>query len=130
VSEEKLSISLTKGITFYYNQVVDRVHGTLKDRLKPMRGFKNDESTSEWLDGYVVNYNFCRTHSAIGKTPAQAAGIEMKGWKQLIQKSQAEKTIQEVSEKRQSDPNGGKGQMTSRRALVTLPDGVWKIIDE
>ncbi|MDA4116265.1 MAG: IS6 family transposase [Thaumarchaeota archaeon] len=78
------------------NNIVERVHGTLKDRIKPMRGLKNPKNL---LEGYVVNYNFCRTHSVIGKTPAQAAGIEMKGWKQLIQNATAEKTIQEVAQK-------------------------------
>jgi len=78
------------------NNIVERLHGTLKDRLRPMRGLKNLESSEELLTGYVVDYNFCRTHSAIGKTPAQAAGIEVKGWKQLIENAQVVATKEEI----------------------------------
>lgn len=83
------------------NNIVERSHGTLKDRLKPMRGLKNIESTQELLSGYVVNCNFCQTHSAIGKTLAQAAGIEVKGWKQLIQNAMAQRTFEEVRDRQE-----------------------------
>jgi len=79
------------------NNVVERLHGTLKDRLKPMRGLKGEKAASELLDGYVINYNYCRKHQTINKTPAEAAGIqEMKGWKQLIEKATESKTQQEI----------------------------------
>ncbi len=53
-----------------------------------MRGLKNDESSQELLDGYIINYNFCRKHSVVNATPAEKAGLqEVKGWKQLIEKS-------------------------------------------
>jgi len=75
------------------NNIVERLHGTLKDRTKPMRGLKNDESAQELLDGYIINYNFCRKHSAIKTTPAKMAGLqEVQGWEQLIEKSQQHKT--------------------------------------
>ena len=32
------------------NNVVERLHGTLKDRLKPLRGLKSEETTKIWLD--------------------------------------------------------------------------------
>jgi transposase-like protein len=81
------------------NNIVERLHGTIKDRLKPMRGLKHTDSAKRLLNGYVAHYNFCRTHSSIGTTPAQAAGLEVKGWKQLIEKAQAVKTTEEVQEK-------------------------------
>jgi putative transposase len=81
------------------NNIVERLHGTLKDRIRPMRGLKNVEASKELLTGYVVNYNFCRTHSGIGKTPAQAAGIDLKGWKQLIERAQETKTKEEVKQR-------------------------------
>ncbi|HEY4699460.1 MAG TPA: DDE-type integrase/transposase/recombinase [Nitrososphaerales archaeon] len=62
------------------NNIIERKHGTLKDRLRPARGLKHDETAKVWLDGYIINYNFCRTHKAIGKTPAQSAGLNIKGW--------------------------------------------------
>lgn len=81
------------------NNIVERLHGTLKDRLRPMRGLKNDSAASELLDGYVINYNYCRKHSSIGMTPAQAAGINVKGWKQLIENAQVKQTEKEIQAK-------------------------------
>ncbi len=84
------------------NNIVERLHGTFKDRTKPMRGLKNDESSQELLDGYVINYNFCRKHSVIKTTPAEMAGLqEVKGWKQLIEKSQHHKTGQEQKQEKE-----------------------------
>jgi transposase-like protein len=73
------------------NNIVERLHGTLKDRTKPMRGLKNDKRAKTLLDGYVINYNFCRKHQSINMTPAEAAGINIKGWKQLIEVAQIQK---------------------------------------
>jgi len=81
------------------NNKVERLHGTLKDRLKPLRGLKNDERAKSLLDGYVINYNFCRKHQSIGKTPAEAAGIKVKGWKQLIEAANAQKVGGQIEEK-------------------------------
>ncbi|MGD0329036.1 MAG: IS6 family transposase [Nitrososphaeria archaeon] len=68
------------------NNIVERLHETLKERTKIMRGFKNQDSAKLILEGYVVNYNFARPHLTLkGKTPAEASGIEVKGWKQLIE---------------------------------------------
>jgi len=76
------------------NNIIERKHGTLKDRTKPMRGLKNDKSSKELLDGYIINYNFCRKHSVIKSTPAEKAGIqEVRGWEQLIEKSQHHKVM-------------------------------------
>lgn len=80
------------------NNVVERLHGTLKDRLRPMRGLKHDDTAKVLLDGYVTNYNYCRTHSTLGTTPAQAAGLEVKGWKQLIENAQVQKTMEEIKQ--------------------------------
>lgn len=68
------------------NNIVERLHETVKERTRPMRGFKNEDSARAILRGYVVNYNFARPHLSLnGQTPAQKAGIEMKGWKALVE---------------------------------------------
>lgn len=64
-----------------------------------MRGLKNDIRAKTLLDGYVVNYNFCRKHQSIGKTPAEAAGINVKGWKQLIEAAQFQKSEGKTEDK-------------------------------
>jgi transposase-like protein len=70
------------------NNIVERLHGTLKDRLKPMRGLKTTKTAQTLLDGYVINYNYVREHQSIGKTPAQAANITIEnGWSELIEKA-------------------------------------------
>jgi putative transposase len=68
------------------NNIVERLHGTLKDRTKPMRGLKSYESTKLLLEGYSVHYNCVRPHQSLGgKTPAQAARMEVpNNWKGLI----------------------------------------------
>ena len=68
------------------NNIVERLHETLKERTRPMRGFKNQDSARAILDGYAANYNFARPHLTLkGKTPAEQAGIEVRGWKALIE---------------------------------------------
>jgi len=71
------------------NNIVERLHGTLKDRTKPMRGFKSFESTKAILEAYTINYNFCRPHQSLnGKTPAQASRMEApSNWKGLIEEA-------------------------------------------
>lgn len=78
------------------NNIVERLHGTLKTRTHSMRSLKNFESTARLLDGYVINYNYCRKHQSIKKTPAEAAGIEVKGWKQLIENAIEQNTKKEI----------------------------------
>jgi len=81
------------------NNIVERLHGTLKDRLKPMRGLKNDKRATTLLNGVIINYNFCKKHQSINMTPAEAAGMNVKGWKQLIETAQAQKVVGKAEEK-------------------------------
>ena len=71
------------------NNMVERLHGTLKDRTKPMRGFKSFESTKSILEGYIIHYNYVRPHQSLnGKTPAQAARTQApNNWKNLIEQA-------------------------------------------
>jgi transposase-like protein len=91
------------------NNIVERLHGTLKDRTKSMRGLKAFESTKLLLEGYAVHYNCVRPHQSLGgKTPAQAARMEMpNNWKGLIDqatKQEAEllaRTVRQKEEKKE-----------------------------
>ena len=81
------------------NNIVERLHETVKERTRPMRGFKNQDSARAILEGYVVNYNFARPHLSLnGKTPAQQAGIEVKGWKQLVENAIQKEALQPQSQ--------------------------------
>lgn len=89
------------------NNSVERLHGTLKDRIKPMRGLKDEETVRALLVGWVVHYNYVRKHQTLkGKTPAQASCIEIENnWHTLIKKSiqhkiKGEVTMNDESEKK------------------------------
>jgi putative transposase len=67
--------------------VVERWHGTLKDRLKPMRGMDKSDTQQLILKGFIFYYNFLRPHESLnGKTPAEAAKIKYpyKNWEDII----------------------------------------------
>jgi transposase-like protein len=66
--------------------MIERYHGTLKERTKVMRGLKDIGSAQQFLDGFMVNYNYFRPHEALeGKTPAEVAKVDysVKNWADL-----------------------------------------------
>jgi transposase-like protein len=81
------------------NNVVERLHSTLKDRLRPMRGIGEEETAEVFLKGWFVHYNFVRPHQSLdGKTPAEVSGINIAledGWGDLIEKASEYKAIKE-----------------------------------
>jgi len=84
------------------NNFVERLHGTLKDRLKPARGLKGEETVRTLLEGWVVHYNYVRKHQTLkGRTPAQASGINMKNdWHLLVKEAtKYEATHKELNKK-------------------------------
>jgi len=65
---------------------IERFHGTLKDRTKDIRSFRDLETLVQFTDGWLIYYNYFRPHTAIeGKTPADEAGIKygVKDWADL-----------------------------------------------
>jgi transposase-like protein len=74
------------------NNIVERLHGTVRERTKVMRGLDNEESASRMIEGQRLYYNYLRPHMALnGKTPAEVAGLDMKleqnKWQSLIAKA-------------------------------------------
>jgi transposase-like protein len=71
------------------NNIVERMHGTVKDRTRVMRGLKSFESTKSLLEGFTIHYNYVRPHQSLGgKTPAQAARTQAPcTWKGLIEEA-------------------------------------------
>ncbi|MEE8358372.1 MAG: integrase core domain-containing protein [Candidatus Hydrothermarchaeales archaeon] len=74
------------------NNKVERLHNTIRERNKVMRGLFNPETSKNMLDAHRVYYNFVRPHMALdGKTPSEMAGIDLKlgndKWLGLIKKS-------------------------------------------
>ncbi|MBI2184657.1 MAG: IS1/IS6 family transposase [Thaumarchaeota archaeon] len=74
------------------NNIVERLNGTVRERLKVMRGLDHDESAQKIIDGKKLYYNYLRPHQALnGLTPAEKAGIDLKlgenRWDTLIRRS-------------------------------------------
>lgn len=71
------------------NNIIERFHNTLKERVKTTRWFKSHDGANNALDGFEIQYNFLRPHTALGGlTPAQKAGLDLpieNGWGDLIE---------------------------------------------
>jgi len=77
----------------YNNNKMERMNGEIRDREKVMRGLERKDSPI--LTGYQLYHNYIRAHEALdGKTPAEKAGIEVKGtdkWMRIIQNASRRK---------------------------------------
>lgn len=72
------------------NNPVERLHGTIRDREKTMRGMKIEETPI--IDGHRIYYNFIKPHMGLDdKTPSEVAGITIEGnenkWLNLMRKA-------------------------------------------
>jgi transposase-like protein len=68
------------------NNKMERLNGEIRDREKTMRGLKI--KGTEIFRGMQIYHNFIREHQILGKTPAEACGIQIQGqnkWLTLIQ---------------------------------------------
>lgn len=72
--ERQVSWREGKGLT----NLIERKIQTTRMRTKTMRCLKGLETGQDWLDGAQAHYNFVRRHMALGKTPAEAAGLDLK----------------------------------------------------
>jgi transposase-like protein len=71
--------------------LIERWHGSLKDRTKVMRSLKSKETGQRILDGWLFFYNFFRPHEALrtryrNLTPAEKAEIRFpfKSWLDIV----------------------------------------------
>jgi transposase-like protein len=72
------------------NNLIERLHGTEKDRICTMRGFDGKGTAAALMEGFRVHYNMVRTHEALKTTPAVAAGLpDLQGfrWKEILAQS-------------------------------------------
>lgn len=69
------------------NNKMERFNGELRDREKVMRSLKKDDTPI--ISGLQIFHNYIRPHTALdGRTPAEAAGIDVQGqnkWLTVIQ---------------------------------------------
>ncbi len=79
-----------KNKTGYNSELIERWHGTLKDRTKSLRGLKSVETAEKFLAGFLAWYNFMRPHESLkGQTPAEKAKINytVKSWVDVVRTS-------------------------------------------
>lgn len=69
--------------------IIERFHGTLKDRTDVVRGFKNMDTARLLTDAWLVHYNFFKEHEALGNVPpAQKMGeVPFKDWEDIVRES-------------------------------------------
>lgn len=61
------------------NNKVERLHNTVRERVKVMRGLHNDRSAAVFSEGFKTYYNYIRPNQTLGgKTPAEVAGVDLK----------------------------------------------------
>ena len=76
-------------------QKIERWHETLKERTKVMKGLKTLGSALQFIDGFLVHYNYFRTNEALeNKTPAEVAGIKFpyQNWAEVIRQPVSKET--------------------------------------
>jgi len=77
-------------------QMIERFHETLKQRTKVMRGLKNMESAHDFINGWLVHYNYIRPHTSLNdRTPAEVAGITYpyKNWADITRHKMSKPVI-------------------------------------
>ena len=79
------------------NQIIERYHGTFRERDKVIRGFKSEKTANQDIDNWKTYYNFVKPHMTFdGLTPSQMAGISIGNdrnrWLSLIKLSQSTST--------------------------------------
>jgi putative transposase len=72
------------------NNIIERLHGSIRERDKVLRGLKTERTAQTMSETYRAYYNVIRPHQALnGKTPAQQANINLNlgknKWLTLIQ---------------------------------------------
>ena len=71
------------------NNRVERLNGTLRERVKVQRGWKTHKSAI--AEGQRIYYDFIKPHQALdGKTPAENVGVSVKGknkWLGLLRRN-------------------------------------------
>ena len=83
------------GLQESLNNVLERMHGSIRERGRVMRGIKVDDTPI--LPMNQIYYNFIRPHQGLnGRTPAEMArvGISKENrWMELLKKSVREKDV-------------------------------------
>jgi len=66
--------------------VIERFHGTLKERTKVIRSFRSMETARLLTQAWLVHYNFFKEHTTLGDVPpaVKMGAIPIKDWAEVI----------------------------------------------
>lgn len=66
--------------------IIERFQGTLKDRTKIVRGFKNMNTARLLTEAWLVHYNFFKEHETLGNIPpaVKMGATPIKDWAEVI----------------------------------------------
>ena len=66
--------------------IIERFHGTLKDRTNVVRGFKNMNTARILTEAWLVHYNFFKEHETLGNIPpaVKMGATPIKDWTEVI----------------------------------------------
>jgi len=66
--------------------IIERFHGTLKDRTKVIRGFKNMDTARLLTQAWLVHYNFFKEHETLGNVPpaVKMGATPIKDWAEVV----------------------------------------------
>jgi transposase-like protein len=78
--------------------VIERFHGTLKDRTKVVRGFKNMDTARLLTQAWLVHYNFFKEHTTLGNIPpaVKMGATPIKDWAEIVSQT---KTLPSIKAK-------------------------------
>ncbi len=68
-----------------FNHKIERLHNSIRERIKVMRGFGSLQSAKAIMKGYEIYYNFLRKHQAINKYPYELATNLQLGKNKLLE---------------------------------------------
>ena len=93
------------------NNLVERLHGTLRPRYDGLRALQGVRSGGHFADAMWLNYNFIRPHLALdGATPAEVAGIGTKArnkWHFLITAAHAKRKRRQKKKRKEDEKETG-----------------------
>ncbi|MBI2872132.1 MAG: IS1/IS6 family transposase [Chloroflexi bacterium] len=79
---------VSRGFSHEVNtNLIERFHGTIKQRTKVMRGMQNIHTARLVMDGWLVHYNFFRPHESLdGATPGRMAKVAypFTSWSEVV----------------------------------------------
>jgi len=66
--------------------VIERFHGTLKERTKVIRSFRSMETARLLTQAWLVHYNFFKEHTTLGDIPpaVKMGAIPIKDWAEVV----------------------------------------------